>query len=630
MCGICGVVNYKDGLNNDEEIVLRMREAMAHRGPDDSGIYISRENPFVGLGHRRLSIIDLSSAGRQPMSNEDGTVQVVLNGEIYNYKELRGDLERGGHRFKSHADTEVLVHLYEERGTECLKLLRGMFAFAVWDAKKKALFLARDRAGKKPLFYYHHDNTLYFASELSALMKSGMIGKDVNAAAVDTYLTFGYIPAPMTIYNRVLKLPAAHYLVFKGGEIELKRYWSLDFSKKLDISEKEAADELLNILGDSVRVRLNSDVPLGAFLSGGIDSSVIVALMSRFSEKKVKTFSVGFDEGGYNELKYARTIAEKFGTDHNEFVVKPHAVDILPLLVERYGEPYADSSCVPTYYVSRETKKHVTVALNGDGGDELFGGYERYQAMAFSESYHRMPGFLKKLGSLLPSLLPDSVDPKNRVRNLKRFLTVINLPSAERYQRWIGVFEDDCKGTLYSAGFRERSSLSDPLAFLIPYLKMSDDIDIVDRALMADTNLYLPYDLLVKVDIASMANSLEARSPFLDHNLMEFAASLPANFKVRGLVKKFILKEAIKGLIPHENVYRRKMGFGVPIGGWLRTDLKGFLCETLLSGRSLGRGYFNQEVIKDMVNRHVEGRADLAYKLWALLMLELWHRRFID
>jgi asparagine synthase (glutamine-hydrolysing) len=564
------------------------------------------------------------------MANEDGTVEITLNGEIYNYKELRERLEGNGHIFKSKTDTEAVLHLYEEYGPKCVEYLRGMFAFAVWDEKRRSLFLARDRAGKKPVFYYYDRGIFCFASELSAILESGLIKKEINDSAIHYYLTLGYIPAPLTIYKNIVKLPAAHKLILNENGISVKRYWSLDFSKKIDISEKEAAEKTLTLLRDAVKIRMNSDVPLGAFLSGGIDSSVVVALMSQLSEKKIRTFSIGFDEGGFNELKYARLVSERFRTEHTEFMVRPQAQEILPLLVERYGEPYADSSCIPTYYVSRETKKYVTVALNGDGGDELFGGYERYQAMAIAERYQRMPGSLKNIISMLSLMVPDTIDSKSRLRSAKRFLTAINMPAGQRYLRWTGLLNSETKDSVYSEEFKKRTSRSDPLALLSPYFDAAGGLKIIDRAIMADLNLYLPYDLLVKVDIASMANSLEARSPFLDHHLMEFAASLPANYKVKGFVKKYILKKAVKGLIPYKNIHRRKMGFGVPIGGWLRSGLKDLLCETLLSDKALDRGYFKAEIVTRMVKEHTEGRADWADSLWALMMLELWHKRFID
>lgn len=630
MCGICGIINTGENAGPDEALVRRMCKAISHRGPDDEGVYAEKSGISAVLGHRRLSIIDLSQAGHQPMSNEDATIWLVLNGEIYNYKELRDELKNKGHIFKSNTDTETVIHLYEEYGKDCVKLLRGMFAFAIWDKKKQSLILARDRVGKKPLLYYHGNGKLIFASEFSGLLESGYVKKEIDHEAIHYYLTFGYIPAPLTIYKGVRKLLPAHTLVFENNELKIDRYWSLDYSSKLEIGESEAARRTIELLTEAVKIRLNSDVPLGAFLSGGIDSSVVVALMSRLSDRKVKTFSIGFNEAGYSELEYARNIAKKYNTEHNEFIVKPNAIEVLPLLVERYGEPYADSSCIPSYYVSLETKRYVTVALNGDGGDESFAGYERYQGMLMSDAYQNIPAMLRSGIRSLGGLLPDSINAKNRLRNIKRFLLAADLPTMHRYLRWIGVFDTNSKGSLYSDDFKNRVSGKDPAIFLEPHFETSRKLNMVDRALSADTNMYLPNDLLVKMDIASMANSLEARSPFLDHKVMEFAASLPAGYKIKNYVKKYILKKAIKGLVPDENVYRRKMGFGIPVGEWFRKEMKGFLCETVLSKAAAARNYFNIDAVKEMADNHIERRADHTYQLWALLMLELWHKRFID
>ena len=628
MCGICGIIDYKGGAV-DEAGIRAMSDKMAHRGPDDSGIYINLTAiPRVGLGHRRLAIIDLSSLGRQPMSNEDGSVRVILNGEIYNFRELRKELETKGHRFSSHTDTETVVHLYEEYGEDCVKYLRGMFAFAVWDIKQKKLVLARDRAGKKPLLYCRKNGAFAFASEFTVIFESGIASKDINKQALDIYLSLGYIPAPLTIYENVRKLPPAHILVLKDGKVSIRRYWTLDYSKKLDIGEADAADELLRLLKEAVKVRLYSDVPLGAFLSGGIDSSAVVALMSMESSARVKTFSIGFAEGSYNELKHARRIAERFGTDHHELIVKPDAIKILPLLVERYGEPYADSSCIPTYYVASETRRSVTVALNGDGGDESFAGYERYQAMLASEIYQGMPAPVRAAVKTAVMMLPDSSDPKNRLRRLKRLFEGIALPATERYLRWVVVFNRQEKDALYSPGFIRQTAGSGPEELLRPYL--SGEAALLDRALAADVNIYLPNDLLVKVDITSMANSLETRSPFLDHKLMEFAASLPPEYKMKAFVKKYILKKALKGIVPGENVYRSKMGFGIPVGKWFRGEMRHFMEDTVLSEKALERGYFKPGAVMGMFAEHVMGKKDHTFRLWALLMLELWHRRFID
>lgn len=627
MCGICGIVNI-DKIPIKEQIVKAMAQAMAHRGPDDEGIYSA---PGICLGHRRLSIIDLSSAGRQPLANEDKTVWAVLNGEIYNYKDLRKELEKRGHKFTSYSDTEVLVHLYEEKGPECVKSLVGMFAFGIWDPKERLLLLARDRIGKKPLLYSYVGGNFCFASEFSALLKSNLIKKEINLEALDYYLTFGYIPAPLTIYKEIFKLMPAHILRFKDGRVITERYWQLDYERKIKISEKEAEEEILKLLLDAVKIRLYSDVPLGVFLSGGIDSSLIVGLMSQAYDKRIKTFSIGFDESDYDELKYARNIARHFNTDHKEFIVKPKALDVLPMLVEHYGEPYADPSSIPTFYVSKMSKQYVTVALNGDGGDESFFGYERYQAMVYSKILDNFPVLFKKpLSSLFVDTIPESIDGRKFIGKVKRFFEAMPLPMHRRYIKWIGVFDGDLKKRIYSPGLINSADNFATEEFFKHCLSGLNGLGLVDRLMKLDTSTYLPYDLLVKVDIASMANALEARSPFLDHRLMEFVASLPSHLKLRGFTKKYILKKVATKIIPKENVYRRKHGFGVPIGRWLRADLKDFLCDNLLSPSSLNRGYFKPEMVKEMVDLHLSQRKDYGLHLWTFLMFELWHRKFME
>lgn len=630
MCGICGVIDNTTNSNLGEGVIRKMCEHLKHRGPDDEGIYINDQMPSLGLGHRRLSIIDLSASGHQPMPNEDGSIRIVLNGEIYNFQELRKDLEGKGHKFRSRTDTEAVLHLYEEYGKDCLKYLRGMFAFAIWDQKKQVLLLARDRVGKKPLLYHYANGVFCFASEFSSLLESGLIEKKINLQAINYYLTFGYVPTPVTIYEGVFKVPPAHSLILKDGQITLEAYWKLDYYPKIKISEEEAAEELLGLLKEAVKIRLYSDVALGAFLSGGIDSSTVVALMSILSDTKVKTFSVGFEDSDYSELKYAKSIAERFGTDHHEFIVRPKAIEILPLLIERYGEPYADSSCIPTYYVARETKRYVTVALNGDGGDECFAGYERYQAMLIAEKFRKVPFGAVNLIWLMSRLLPDSVDPKNKLRRIRRFMDGLVLPAKDRYLKWVGVFDNNAKKDLYEDNFACSLNQSKVFKFLVPFMDSTNNSHLLDKLLNTDVHNYLPDDLLVKVDIASMANSLEGRSPFLDHKVMEFAARLPADYKLKGQAKKYILKRAINTLIPQENIHRRKMGFGVPVGKWFRNELKDFLRENLLSQASLRRGYFKPEVIKNMVDNHINAKKDYTFQLWSLLMLELWHQKFID
>lgn len=631
MCGIVGYFNSSNSHNqqNLDTIVTRMAAGLTHRGPDDVGFWVD-EKSGVALGHRRLAIIDLSAKGHQPMSNEDKTVWVIFNGEIYNFKELSEDLKNKGHKFESFSDTETIIHAYEEYGEDCVRYLRGMFAFAIWDHRDKTFMLARDRVGKKPLLYYFDHNVFCFSSEFASLLESGIIESSINYEALHYYLTFGYIPAPFSIYNNVYKLLPAHTLVLKNKTLTLKQYWQLDYSGKIRISEREAADEVLRLLKEAVKVRLYSDVPLGAFLSGGIDSSVVVGLMSQLLGNKVKTFSVGFEEEEFSELDYARNIATRFNTDHNEFIVKPNALEVLPVLVERYGEPFADSSCIPTYYVSHQTRKYVTVALNGDGGDELFAGYERYQGMLLAEIYNKMPALTKRLANYINKLLPNSINPKKRLQKIKRFFEGVGLPKEQCYLRWICIFDDYLKNNLYSEDFKNRVLGKKEISWISPYFNSRNGLGLLDTVLLVDNKTYLPNDLLVKLDIASMANSLEVRSPFLDQKLMEFVATLPPEYKMKNLVKKYILKKAIRGIIPEENIHRRKMGFGVPVGAWFRNELKEFLSEILLSREALRRGYFQSEFIKSMIKQHINGSADYALQLWALLTLELWHRRFID
>ncbi|HEX9629324.1 MAG TPA: asparagine synthase (glutamine-hydrolyzing), partial [Pyrinomonadaceae bacterium] len=514
---------------------------------------------------------------------------------------------------------------------DCPKHLRGMFAFAIWDERTQELFLARDRVGKKPVLYAQVNGQLVFGSEFSALLQHPDIGKDIDFEALNHYLSFMCVPAPLTAYREIRKLEPGHSLRFRKGEIRIERYWQPDFSRKVDISEQEAGEEALKILRDAVKVRLMSEVPLGAFLSGGIDSSAVVALMSEESSAPVKTFSIGFEEQDFSELHHARRVAEHVGADHHEFIVRPDALEVLPILVEHYGEPYADSSAVPTYYVARETRKHVTVALNGDGGDESFAGYERYVAMRLAEKYHRIPAVLRDtVLRQAMDLMPFSETERGRVRDVKRFVEAASLPKVERYLRWLSVFDSQAKQDLYTDNFRQETQAHSAAGIIDPWFARANGSGIVDAALFTDIMTYLPNDLLVKVDIATMANSLEARSPFLDHHVIEFAASLPEKYKLRGLTTKYLLKQVLKKLLPAENLNRRKMGFGVPIGHWFRGKLQPFLRETILSESALKRGLFKPDAVKRLVELHGRSERDYSHQLWTLLMLELWFRRFID
>jgi asparagine synthase (glutamine-hydrolysing) len=626
MCGIAGIVR-NDSRAVDEVLLARMCAAIRHRGPDEDGFYV---NGPVGLAMRRLSIIDLKG-GQQPIHNQDRTAWIVFNGEIYNYLELREELEKLGHVFYTNSDTEAIIHAYDRYGSDCAKHLRGMFAFAIWDERTQELLLARDRVGKKPLLYALVNGQLIFGSEFSALLLHPEISRDILPEALDYYFSFMCVPAPLTAYRAIKKLEPAHTLRWRKGEIKTERYWQPDFSHKLKITEEEAGEQAIEILRDAVRVRLMSEVPLGAFLSGGIDSSAVVALMSEESSERIKTFSIGFDEQDFSELHHARRVAEHVGSEHHEFIVQPDAMEVLPILVEHYGEPYADSSAVPTYYVAKETRKHVTVALNGDGGDESFAGYERYVAMGLAEKYLRLPAFLRD--SVIREAvdwIPTSETSRSRVRDAKRFLHSASLPKVDRYMRWVSVFDAEAKRSLYSQSFQQEIGAARAGSLLEPWFARANGSGIVDASMLTDIMTYLPNDLLVKVDIATMAVSLEARSPFLDHHVIEFAASLPEKLKLRGLTTKYLLKRVLRKLLPSENLERRKMGFGVPIGHWFRGKMQPFLRETLFSEKALQRGLLKPEMVKQMVELHTSGERDYSAQLWTLLMLELWFNRFID
>lgn len=627
MCGIVGIVNNGERAIG-RGVLERMNHAIEHRGPDEEGFYV-KEN--VGLAMRRLSIIDLAG-GKQPIRNADGTKWIVFNGEIYNYRELREALEKDGSRFYTNSDTEAIIQLYDKYGADCVNHLRGMFAFAIWDEKTNELFIARDRVGKKPLLYSHRPNgDLIFGSEFNAVLQHPAIGRDVDHEAIDAYLSYLCIPAPMTAFKEIRKLEPGHWLRWKNGEIKTERYWMPDFSKKIKISETEAIEETTRLLRESTKMRMIAEVPLGAFLSGGVDSSTIVALMAQESSRPVKTFSIGFEEQDFSELKYAKRVAEHVGAEYNEFIVRPDALEVLPKLVEHYGEPYADSSAIPTYYVAKETRKHVTVALNGDGGDESFAGYERYVAMKIAERLHGFPGSgLRKAAEIVTGLLPTSELRRSRARDAQRFFRAAKLDREERYLRWMSTFDREAKSQIYTADFRGAIENADAGSVLGNWFARSNGNGILDSVLLTDQMTYLPNDLLVKVDIATMANSLEARSPFLDHKVIEFAASLPENLKMQRLSPKSLLKKLAANLVPKEVIYRRKMGFGVPVGNWLRNELKDFLRDVLLSEKALKRGIIEPKRMEKYVAEHIACERDHAYQIWTLLMLELWFRRFID
>ncbi len=625
MCGICGKLAL-DGTTPQKDLILKMCDTLRHRGPDDEGIYIGKN---IGLGHRRLSIIDLST-GHQPLSNEDDTIWIVFNGEIYNFLEIRPNLISRGHRFKTKTDTETVIHLYEEYGVDCVQHLRGMFALAIWDEKKRRLFLARDRIGKKPLCYSFTKNSFVFASELKAILEDIDINKEINLEAIHHYLTYQYVPSPLTIFTQIKKLPPGHIMVVEDGKIKrLERYWRPEYTPKTSLSEPEIIESILEILKEATRIRLISDVPLGAFLSGGIDSSATVAMMSQLMDKPVKTFSIGFPEASFNELSFARVIADRFKTEHHEEIVKPDALDILPKIVWHYNEPYADSSCIPTYYLSEMTRQNVTVALNGDGGDEIFAGYERYLAYKLTSYYEKVPKFIRD--GILNTLkaFPESSLRQDFIRKAKRFTEVMAEPKERRYIRWLSIFSNEMKERIYSEEMKERMRSIDSVEMVADSFKRSGTDDLLDTLLFVDTLNYLPEDLMVKVDIASMAHSLECRSPFLDHKLVEFAASIPSCLKLKGRKTKYILKKALAKILPEEILNRGKMGFGVPLSFWFRRELKDYTQEILLCKKA-DRGYFEQKEIKNLIEEHTSGRTNHSYRIFSLLMLELWHQTFVD
>jgi asparagine synthase (glutamine-hydrolysing) len=565
------------------------------------------------------------------MSNEDGTVWITYNGEIYNHLELRADLERRGHRYRGTSDAETVLHLYEEHGPNCVKYLRGMFAFALWDSRRRRLLLARDRFGQKPLLYAETAAGLTFASEIKAILQDSAIARDVDEVALHHYLTYGYIPTPKTAFRQIRKLPPASILVWEGGRISIERYWTLRYTPKLEIDEAEAAGQLLTLLREATRMRLMSEVPVGAFLSGGIDSSAVVALMAEAMGEPVKTFSIGFDDQSFNELHYARQVAERYATDHHEFTVTPGALAVLPELVWAYGEPYADSSALPTYYVARETRRHVTVALNGDGGDEAFAGYERYLANWLAERYEHLPAWLcEGLIAPLARRLPEATGRKAPLRRFKHFVLAMDATPVRRYARWITQIDNEAKNNLYTPDFRARMANIDSLILLEQAYAAADSPEFLDRTQFADVTIYLPDDLLVKVDIATMIHSLEGRSPFLDHHVAEFAARLPASYKLHGWVGKYILKRALRNHLPKSILHRDKQGFALPIGRWFRHELRQVAYDVLLDLHTLARGIFDGRAVRTMLDEHVSGRINHRYRIWELLMLELWFRTYID
>jgi asparagine synthase (glutamine-hydrolysing) len=617
MCGIAGILQFDVEATVSPATVERMCEVIRHRGPDDQGIYC--HGP-VGLGARRLSIIDLNS-GHQPLSNEDGQIWVALNGEVYNFGELRYRLEGQGHHFKTRTDTEVLVHLYEQHGLNFVRHLRGMYAFALWDARAHRLILGRDRLGKKPLYYWQDNGRLAFGSELKCLAQIPGWNPAVNLEALNRYISLRYVPDPDTIVSGVHKLPPAHVLIAEHNRLILSRYWELPSPEEdTRISEEECCQQIRELLSEAVRLRLVSDVPLGALLSGGMDSSSVVGLMSRMTARPVKTFSIGFREKAFSELDYARTVAKHFGAEHHELVVDPNAVQLAYQVLAYFDEPFGDASAIPTYLISQLAREHVTVVLSGDGGDEIFAGYERYPEARRQQVFDYLPRPLRRRVLLpLSVALPQRAYGKNYLRHIaakngmERYLDSALMPLAVKEQ-------------LVSPEFRSQVSTLDCSDVLRRAIPKGNGRHLVDRLLYLDTVTELPGDIMTKVDRMSMAHSLEVRSPLLDHVFVEYVARLPLRYKLRRGLTKYIFKRAFAGMLPAEILRRPKMGFAIPLRRWFAYEMKDFLNDVLFDSRSSQRGYFRKPYLQMLVQEHASGRRDHSYLLWSLLGLEIWHR----
>ncbi len=630
MCGICGVAIPTNVDRRVEEAVLvRMRDTLTHRGPDDAGVF---NDGKVGLGHRRLSIVDLGG-GHQPMTNEDGSIQIVFNGEIYNHKDYRSMLEERGHGYRSVCDTETIVHLYEEFGTKAVEHLRGMFAFAIWDANQKRLLLVRDRLGIKPVYYtLSDDGVLYFASEIKALLEARAVAPELNYGAMADFAANRYTSGEDTLFRGVKRLLPGHTLVWRNGKVEIEKYWDVSFAKSEEsLTDNEYVEQFSELFNESVRLRLMADVPLGMFLSGGIDSSAIAGAMSKLVSDPIKTFSVAFNEREANELEYARMVAREFNTDHHEIVVSPEQFfNSLPGLVYQEDEPIAHPSSVPLYFVSKLAVEHVKVVLTGEGSDELLAGYDKYRKtiynLAFGRAYNRfVPASLRGLARRL--IEAGNGHLPGRQKLARTFLCLP--PDVESiYFDNFSVFSRARQGKLFSAETLDRMGSADPYRTTLDYIRQSDAETMLDQLLAADMKTYL-HELLMKQDQMSMAASIESRVPFLDHKLVEFAARLPERMKLRGWQTKYILRRAMKGKLPEEILTRKKMGFPVPVGAWLRGPFRHLVDEYVLGSRAIERGIFDPEFARNLAARHQAGE-NHSERLWMLINFEIWQRRFFD
>lgn len=627
MCGIHGILSLRNGNNPIAEHIRIMGDATVHRGPDDEGFYTG-EGIIIGM--RRLSIIDLGG-GHQPISNEDNTLWVVCNGEIYNFRELRSELKKEGHVFKTGSDSEVIVHMYEKYGNDFVRYLDGMFGFALWDSKRRKLLIGRDRLGIKPLYYYQDSSRLIFASEAKSIIALPGISADLDYGSVDQYLTLGYVPAPYSIFKGIKKLPPASMMISEKGDVSIRQYWSIPDKVDESKTESQWAEQLLEKLEQAVVSQMVSDVPLGAFLSGGVDSSCVVALMAKNSSLPIKTYSIGFDTGKageyYNELPYARQIAEQFGTDHKEIIVRPNVTELLPKLLWHMDEPLADTALITTFLVSRFAREDVTVILSGVGGDELFGGYRRYLGEYYGRYYQKIPQWVRNriLNPLAKKLPSDRHSPLlNLARYARSFILSSDLSFEERYRSYVQVFSRDSQCYL-----TERSGVSEFDALETAF-KRAKNGDEIHRMFQVDLQTQLPDDLLMLTDKMTMATSLECRVPLLDYDLVDLAARMPSSMKIHGRQLKYILKKSLGSLLPDEILHRPKRGFGAPMGAWFKQELKPLIKQVLSKEAIKSRGLFNPEAVGEVMALHMSNREDHTDHLLALMNLELWSRMYLD
>lgn len=627
MCGICGIVSHNEAHPVDEGMLIKMNDTIVHRGPDDAGHF---HDGRAGIAMRRLSIIDLST-GHQPMTNEDKTVWIVFNGEIYNYQEIRQDLVQKGHTFVTKSDTEAIVHAYEEYGADCVHRLNGMFAFAIWDSVKERFFLARDRVGIKPMYYHFSKRNLIFGSELKAVLAHPDTPREINFSALDQFLTLEYIPSPNTIFKDIHKLPPGHWMMLENGRLTIKQYWNVE---PMDVpnSDQACVEKLTELIRDAVKIRMIADVPLGAFLSGGIDSSTIVSFMSELSSQPVKTFSIGFGNRTYNELPFARQVAQKYGTDHYEEFLEADIADMAMRLVSHFDEPFGDFSIFPTYLVSEVARRFVTVTLSGDGGDEIFGGYDTYVAQNMDQRFYgRLPQWMRqKTMPYLLDLVPPQPAKKGLINKAKRFVEGAAMPSAWQHTRWMMFMNQQDKGMLYKPGVREAINGDSPGALIERYFDEVSQQNRLAQQQYVDVKTYMVDNILVKVDRMSMAASLEARVPLLDHRIVEFALNLPPHLKLNGGETKAILRRVMDGRLPESILKKPKEGFSIPLKHWMREDLRPLMTDLLSADTVRRRGYFDPNTVSRWVQEHLDQKANHSHRLWTLMVFELWHQQVLE